>query len=447
MAKQTNEQKASQPGQYTPVVTPEGKINYVANENLDDWLGVGATLLESSGGLGLGGDDSGSAYGNPNYNPLTGGTDVVGGNSGISGDEYANYKQNVILGGGGTHYTTGGLTSGDITLGNTAGYKPTQGADGVTVWVPTEGYGNTEWNGPAPIGNPNYGNLPPAGGGNQPPPGGGNQPPAGGGDEPPPGGIDWEEVGGPPQPEGGDWEIGRKSPPRDTSWLWDSFKPKNTGDGGWGGYDEDYQAFERYQPGMDSPWGMDNIEGGNRDFYQQQFVNQLRDEQGYQNRERAAQGRRMFAQNNPQETDAQMGDWSWANNGKGLGQVDVSTGTPEDNRQWGLNTGFNSDMTNEEVVRRAFEFDTFSKDQQKNMQYWLNPKNHQDNSWFESTSWANAGNPNEFKSRLGDGLSRENQRWQSQLADILYAKQGALGASAPIGYANPLATYQAAPET
>ena len=198
---------------------------------------------------------------------------------------------------------------------------------------------------------------------------------------------------------------------------------------------------------MDSPWGMDNIEGGNRDFYQQQFVNQLRDEQGYQNRERAAQGRRMFAQNNPQEVEAQMGSWDWANNGKGLGQVDVSTGTPEDNRQWGLNTGFNSDMTNEEVVRRAFEFDTFSKDQQKNMQYWLNPKNHQDNSWFESTSWANAGNPNEFKSRLGDGLSRENQRWQSQLADILYAKQGALGASAPIGYANPLATYQAAPET
>ena len=75
------------------------------------------------------------------------------------------------------------------------------------------------------------------------------------------------------------------------TWNWDYFAPKQAGDGQWGGYDTDYGVFERYQPGQDSPWGMPDIEGGNENFYQQQFNNLLRDEQGYRTRARAAQMR------------------------------------------------------------------------------------------------------------------------------------------------------------
>ena len=111
------------------------------------------------------------------------------------------------------------------------------------------------------------------------PPGSGNLPPP----ESPPGVVD------PWTPHSG----------QDKSWKWDYFQPKSAGAGEWGGYDQNYGVFERYQPGQDSPWGMPDIEGGNREFYQQQFGNLLRDEQGYQNRERQAQHLRQIAQNNP----------------------------------------------------------------------------------------------------------------------------------------------------
>jgi hypothetical protein len=231
----------------------------------------------------------------------------------------------------------------------------------------------------------------------------------------------------------------------DTSWDWDAFAPKREGDGAWGGYDEDYQAFERYQPGMDSPWGMPNIEGGNTDFYQQQFVNQLRDEQGYQSRERAAQGRRQDALENPYEAGPM--DWSKVNNGKGLGQVDISTGTPEDNRSWGLAEGFTEGMTQNEILSQAANWDGWGENERDLFNAFSNPDSYDtglDHDFFNEESWWTkvGGDPTRIQESIrASDYDGANKEWLSSIADRLWQKQGKLGPAAPAGYAQPLASY------
>ena len=138
----------------------------------------------------------------------------------------------------------------------------------------------------------------------------------------------------------------------DMSWAWDYFQPKEAGAGEWGGYDEDYGAFERYQPGMDSPWGMPSVEGGNRDFYQQQFVNQLRDEQGYQNRERAAQMRRQEAADPANQTAPINYDDMWDSMGfqksEAVGMDEE--GNLRDGWQWNPALGDTTGMTNAQLL-------------------------------------------------------------------------------------------------
>jgi hypothetical protein len=236
-------------------------------------------------------------------------------------------------------------------------------------------------------------------------------------------------------------EVSPNQPPVDTSWDWDAFKPKGQGDGAWGGYDEDYQAFERYQPGMDSPWGMPNIEGGNEDFYRQQFVNQLRDEQGYRSRQRDAQGRRQDAIDNPIEA-APM-DWSWANNGKGLGETQVSTGIQEDNRQYGLGFGMDRDTTNTEFIRRMLENNAITDDQYRSdAENFLTPNDSSEwDAFNNSTHFSSFNNPTDAINSLGPDLADNNRAFLSDMFNTAYQKQGKQGAAVPIGYAQPLATY------
>lgn len=239
-----------------------------------------------------------------------------------------------------------------------------------------------------------------------------------------------------PQPGGdGSFEEGRKIPPRDTSWNWDHFREKAPGDRQWGGYDEDYQAFERYQPGDRSPWGMPNIEGGNRDFYQQQFANQLRDEQGYQNRERTAQRARERAEKNPYEhlmDDA--GSWDWAYGGKGLPEVTMGAGAPE--QTFSRASQFSEDSTFGDMIRNFAGQEGFSPYQDA-MRYWLN--NHPQEG-LDSTYWARAGDPNKIISSLGqgpEGLTGENRDWLTKMANAVW-QPGALGPNAPAQYASPV---------
>jgi hypothetical protein len=196
---------------------------------------------------------------------------------------------------------------------------------------------------------------------------------------------------------------------------------------------------------MDSPWGMPNLEGGNKDFYQQQFVNQLRDEQGYQSREREAQGRRQDAIDNPFE--AAPTDWSWANNGKGLGQTTTSTGIQEDNRAWGMGEGFSEGMTQNDINTTAMNWDGWDENARDKFNYWSDPKNHEgglEADYYNKPSWwTQVGNdPSRIQSSIrASDYDGSNKEWLGSIADRMWQKQGKLAPSAPTGYANPLSTY------
>ena len=136
-----------------------------------------------------------------------------------------------------------------------------------------------------------------------------------------------------PKPEGGPeiyypttdmYEGGRVGGRRDDrgsggNWNWEAFEKPNFGGGG--GYDPEQYAFDRYVPGMDSPWGVPEVSGGNTDFYRNQMLNLLRDEQGFRERQRTAAEAQQSAEANPLES-API-DWSWVQN------PDGSSGLPD----------------------------------------------------------------------------------------------------------------------
>tara|TARA_R110000744_G_scaffold380361_1_gene500914 strand:- start:57 stop:1211 length:1155 start_codon:yes stop_codon:yes gene_type:complete len=225
---------------------------------------------------------------------------------------------------------------------------------------------------------------------------------------------------------------------KDTSWDWDAFAPKTRGDNGWGGYDQDYQAFERYQPGMDSPWGMPDVEGGNKEFYAQQFVNQLRDEQGYQSRERAAQDRRQDALNNPFE--AAPTDWSWANNGLGLKDITMGGGEVIPS-SYSLNDQYDG-MSNIDIwnsVKGLSVFDDESNDTRNSLDNWF--KNNP--SLGGGSQFSNSGDPSSITSGFDEsswsGMKYPGkvQAALSAIGNNIYTGSNA-GAYAPIGYAAPV---------
>lgn len=124
--------------------------------------------------------------------------------------------------------------------------------------------------------------------------------------------------------------------PREYNWDWGRFGTQ-TDEGGFGQYFEPYDASARYSPGEDATWGSDRFPGSNRDFYQNQFGNLLRQEQTYRRRQEEAaraarqaqmirQGVRpegMSSEDFAQERQAitQPEPWSWLEGG--LPEVDV----------------------------------------------------------------------------------------------------------------------------
>ena len=221
------------------------------------------------------------------------------------------------------------------------------------------------------------------------------------------------------------------NPPADTTWDWDYFREKAGGDRMWGGYDVDYQAFERYQPGMDSPWGMNNIEGNNFDFYQQQFVNLLRDEQGFDARQRESQRRAQDAYDNPYEA-IEM-DWSWANNGQGLPEVSVSTGEAPA-QSYGLGNSFTTDTTNAQVLETLKGLNVFNNEQdQANFTAWLGNGSED----LNRSGWVNQmNNPENNYADQRYNFSQGND-FTGRIFDSIYNPLP-LGPVAPKGYAQPV---------
>jgi hypothetical protein len=249
--------------------------------------------------------------------------------------------------------------------------------------------------------------------------------------------TDPEDYTNAPQPDG-DGEFVEGGPPPDTSWDWNYFRDRAPGDRQWGGYDEDYQAFERYIPGMDSPWGLPNVKGGNEDFYQQQFLNQLRDEQGFRNRQRTAQMRSAEAAENPlfnPLTDPDADPWSWAYGGQGLPEVKMGTGQPAP-ASYNLADQFSQDSTLRDMISYYAGKDGFNQ-YQSNMRDWL--QRHPDEG-LNSTYWARAGDPNSIIQNLGTsgaGLTAKNRDWLTKMANAVW-QPGEMGAYAPVDYASPI---------
>ena len=97
-------------------------------------------------------------------------------------------------------------------------------------------------------------------------------------------------------------------------WNWDDFQPGAPSLDGGGGYDPNDYAFDRYVPGQESPWGIPDIEGGNKDFYRNQFINLLKDEQNFQARQDMARTNRdiMDAVKYGGDKPEGMSDEEWA---------------------------------------------------------------------------------------------------------------------------------------
>ncbi len=246
-----------------------------------------------------------------------------------------------------------------------------------------------------------------------------------------------------PLPEGGPvtpWVPGENV---DTSWDWDAFAPKRVGDGAWGGYDQDYQAFERYQPGMDSPWGMPDVRGGNEAFYQQQFVNMLRDEQGYRNRQREAQRLAQEAAENP--IQATPIDWSWAYGGRGLPTVVEGTGQQAPtgfafNEQYAGQTGADlwGQFRDRDVFTAPNESSRTTRDVLNNL---FNDPNR---AQYLQVDWSQFANPDAAYQAIDpaafQGMNRPNvaQQGVRTLLNQIYDVTGTGGPTAPSGYASPI---------
>tara|TARA_R110000822_G_scaffold11142_2_gene41217 strand:+ start:4917 stop:5627 length:711 start_codon:yes stop_codon:yes gene_type:complete len=94
------------------------------------------------------------------------------------------------------------------------------------------------------------------------------------------------------------------TPPPSVEVNWD-------GNEGGGGYNPNDYAFDRYVPGEESPWGAPNVSGGNKEFYRNQFMNLLSDEQNFRDRQRQSSEIR----DNAQPLTNSKPDWSWVEGG------------------------------------------------------------------------------------------------------------------------------------
>jgi hypothetical protein len=177
------------------------------------------------------------------------------------------------------------------------------------------------------------------------------------------------------------------------------------GGGGGGNSSWDWSKFQSSLPvspdappyssdftlGEDSPWGNEGTPGGNAEFYNQQFNNLNRQSQNHQKGQVAAALRRMAASQNPQEAPEM--DWSWANNGQGLPEVQVQgdAGSP----RYGLREGFDTNTTNYEIMNAALGAGWADQDSG----YPVGP----DNPQLSGTNWANATSPTDLYASMPAG--------------------------------------------
>lgn len=190
--------------------------------------------------------------------------------------------------------------------------------------------------------------------------------------------------------------------------------------------------FGANQPDFGDMWTRqfdigEGFSGRNKEFYDTQFSNLLAQQQGFQDNQLLAAMKHQNAVNNPQQPTAV--DWSWANGGQGLPEVNVA-GQPS----WALQHGLGPDATNLDVINRVYP--TLSVDAQD---FWTRHMENPDaaNS-LQTAGFVNAGSPEALI--RSSNLDPSAQPYLNELAMAIYRNttpQTGPG-NVPAGYAAPI---------
>jgi len=207
---------------------------------------------------------------------------------------------------------------------------------------------------------------------------------------------------------------------------------------GGGGYDPADYSFERYVPGQESPWGIPEVEGGNKDFYRNQFVNLLEGEQGFRDQQRTAAAiREENAQAPPQKVD--YGDM-WQS--MGITPAQSAPVQVDENGQytWDLGGGLDSNSSNADFVNAFQSNDAFTPKQQEQLSDLVQSSP----GWGETFNWAGAGNPTDAYATVGKtDLHPSHKSNLEQLLKLAYSRSDLTtpaggGPTAVPGYAAPV---------
>ncbi len=251
---------------------------------------------------------------------------------------------------------------------------------------------------------------------------------------------DFDPVYNRPDAGGGNPGMGG---PVDSSWDW--ARVNQTPTGGFGDYFYNYDASERYSPGRDATWGSENFPGDNRDFYQNQFGNLLRQEQNFQEAQRQAAALRQEAMDQP--APALDNSWDWAYGGQGLPEVVVSDGydpVGESAPDWILNPAYDipDGVTNQGLTSLLAPYMS-QKSQDVWRQHWANPNTNRDGTFLGGAGSPEVVRDAWFADQGGAGAPKGSFRDAiNELLDLTYVNQNTLyGVNTPqvaVGYANPI---------
>ena len=235
--------------------------------------------------------------------------------------------------------------------------------------------------------------------------------------------------------QGADWDdpytgVGPSEPVNDPgrtpgesggyNWNWEDFQAGAPDMEGGGGYDPNDYAFDRYVPGQESPWGVPDVEGGNKDFYRNQMVSLLRDEQNFRERQRESDAIRQGA--DPLEPTPM--DWSWLEGG--LPEVRVGGGADD----WRQNDGY-AGLNNLQALDQL----RAGGDISKSTYDWFRGNWGEDDN---NASWL-TGNT-DYQGLSGMGQQPWERAAYQDVANGLYENFGDNPGIAP-GYAAPVAGY------
>ena len=233
--------------------------------------------------------------------------------------------------------------------------------------------------------------------------------------------------------QGGDPFSPKGGGSANTSWDWSQAQPGKFSFSDLPPTPEGYSID--YTLGQDSPWGQSGAEGGNSDFYGQQFNNLLREGQLQKGGEIASAIRRQAADAAPRQ---EMGDpFAWANGGQGIAPAQAAGGTQENPTAYSLRSTITPGETTNADIMRMFAGEDASK--------WLQPVDDgTGNNWETSTGWSNARDPNKLiNNYLSPDLHNDSRELLSSVFNKMFVQQGIEtpeggGPTASPGYALPV---------